>query len=213
MFMCYSYSMDKNFAAFVREKIAADRARRSKEPPHGAAVLMPILMKESGPELLFEVRALDLKQQPGDVCFPGGSLEKGETPEQAAVREACEELLIRPEQIEVIDCFRKTASPSGGSVTAFAALIDGYAGRFSRDEVDHVFTMPLDWFLHHEPEYRTGFHSNVPGSDVPLDLIPNGRDYQWARIPYRIPFYFGTDPLIWGLTAGFIDTFCRILKS
>lgn len=201
------------FAEFVREKIAADRIRKANGPVHEAAVLLPVLLRKSGPEILFEVRSWSLKHQPGDVCFPGGSLEPGETPEKAAVRETCEELLVKPEQIELIDSFAESASPSGGKVTAFAGILHGYDGAYSKEEVDRVFTVPLDWFLHHEPEFRTGVRMNLPGNDVPQDLLPNGRSYQWAKTTYRIPFYFGTDPLIWGLTARFTRAFVNILKA
>ena len=53
------------------------------------SVLIPIVNTDSGDALLMEVRSLLVKQS-GEVCFPGGRIEKGETPEAAAVRETCE---------------------------------------------------------------------------------------------------------------------------
>ena len=46
------------------------------------------------PHLLFEVRADTLDRQPGEVCFPGGHMESGETPAACALRETEEELSI-----------------------------------------------------------------------------------------------------------------------
>ena len=43
------------------------------------AVLVPLVECPEGPSLLFEVRAETLDHQPGEVCFPGGGLEPGET--------------------------------------------------------------------------------------------------------------------------------------
>ena len=47
------------------------------------AVLVPLAQGPKGPSLLYEVRAKTLRRQPGEVCFPGGRLEKGERPEQS----------------------------------------------------------------------------------------------------------------------------------
>ena len=57
------------------------------------AVLVPLAQGPKGPSLLYEVRAKTLRRQPGEVCFPGGRLEKGERPEQCALRELEEEPL------------------------------------------------------------------------------------------------------------------------
>ena len=66
-----------------------------------SAVLIPVIMKADGYHILYEVRAAKLRTQPGEICFPGGRIEPGEDPGEAAVREAMEELLIRRDQIEI----------------------------------------------------------------------------------------------------------------
>ena len=65
------------------------------------AVLIPFVTTEEGKALLLEVRS-QLVKQPGEICFPGGRVEAGETPVETAVRETCEELGLKPEDIEVI---------------------------------------------------------------------------------------------------------------
>lgn len=47
------------------------------------AVLVPLVEGPEGPSLLFEVRASTLAHQPGEVCFPGGRVEPGESPRTA----------------------------------------------------------------------------------------------------------------------------------
>ena len=58
------------------------------------AVCIPLMPGPDGYEVLFEVRSANVKSQPGDVCFPGGRMEPGETPDETAVRETMEELLV-----------------------------------------------------------------------------------------------------------------------
>lgn len=62
-----------------------------------ASVLLLFLPGPEGPELVFEVRSSKLNWQPGDISFPGGSRENGDRNfAEAAVREAMEELGVRP---------------------------------------------------------------------------------------------------------------------
>ena len=69
---------------------------------HSYAVLCPLVERPDGLHLLYEVRAAALHRQPGEVCFPGGRMEAGETPEQCALRETEEELAIPRREIEIL---------------------------------------------------------------------------------------------------------------
>ncbi len=64
------------------------------------AVVIPIVLEKAGARLLIEVRAASISQA-GDPCFPGGRIEAGETPAEAAVRELREELgiALEPERL------------------------------------------------------------------------------------------------------------------
>ena len=66
------------------------------------AVLVPLVFRNGEAHLLFEVRSDSLGRQPGEVCFPGGRMEQGETPVQAALRETTEELSIPAEAMRPI---------------------------------------------------------------------------------------------------------------
>src|SRR5215510_11268528 len=74
------------------------------DPRRGAVLLLFV----DGPDrdlgsgrLLLTERAHDMRSHPGQVSFPGGSIDPGETPREAALREAWEETGVRPEGVEV----------------------------------------------------------------------------------------------------------------
>ena len=51
------------------------------------SVCIPLVPTDEGLSVLMEVRASELKTQPGDICFPGGNMEDGETPLECAQRD------------------------------------------------------------------------------------------------------------------------------
>lgn len=181
-------------------------------PRAGAAVLVPLVPGESGLEILLEVRSLTLSVQPGEVCLPGGGIEQDESALDAAIRETCEELLVSPSQIDVLGSLGTFDGPGGRSLHAFVAILRGYAGTFSPAEVDHTFTLSLDWLITHEPDiYRVGYEPRYP-EDFPWELVPGGRRYPWRTRNSDVPFYRGTNPLVWGATARVLRRLADILR-
>lgn len=165
------------------------------------AVLVPIVETPDGMALLFEKRSAKLRRQPGEICFPGGHLEPGETPEACAVRETTEELCIRPENIELLGPGDKFVSPFSFIIYPYIGIIRDYTGTLSSAEVAEIITVPLDFFREHPPErYNSTIVSLLP-EDFPYDRIPGGANYPWARGSYDVLFYQYQDHLIWGITA------------
>jgi 8-oxo-dGTP pyrophosphatase MutT (NUDIX family) len=77
----------------------------ARTPPPGArvgAVLVLIEDTARGPSVVLTRRRRDLRSHPGQVSFPGGRLDPGETIEQAALREAAEEIALRPDTVSVV---------------------------------------------------------------------------------------------------------------
>ena len=92
------------------------------DTPRRSAVLIPFVETEEGLSLLFEVRAGNISD-PGEVCFPGGRIESGESPREAAVRETCEELGMRAENIEILGENDLLAPYGGRLIYSFPALL------------------------------------------------------------------------------------------
>ena len=85
----------------LRRKLAEHRP--SLQQARGEfAVLVPLVEGPEGLSLLYEVRPAKLHHHSGEVCFPGGRIEPGETPRQCALRETREELGIPAERIELL---------------------------------------------------------------------------------------------------------------
>lgn len=198
-------------AAEVLAAVAAG-AGGIRKPP-STAVLVPIVDGPDGAEVLLEVRARTLDEQPGEVSLPGGHVEPLETPQAAAVRETCEELLVEPGAVTGVEPLAVTQGPGARALASFVGRLEGYAGTFSTDEVERTFRIPVSWLLAHDPEVHHVGLAPVFGDDFPFDLVPGGRAYPWRWGSLDIPFWRGTDPLVWGATARVLMAFVAAVRS
>ena len=179
-----------------------------------AAVIVPLVNDAAGrPALLFEVRAISLKRQPGEICFPGGRIETSdENPAAAAVRETSEELGIGQRCISVLGQLKPVVSPIGVLIYPFVAQVSlEHSMRLSQTEVDHVFTVPLAFLLASTPRVGHVETGSRPLPDFPLDLVPAGSypaDFR-PRSTYPVYFYQYRDYVIWGITARILRSFLQ----
>lgn len=173
------------------------------------AVAIILLESEEGGSILFEERAHKMKHQPGDVCFPGGKVEEGETPKEAVIREICEELLVSERQIEVIGESDIYLTGKGGVIYPFVVQLYDYKDTFSEDEVEEVFKVPLSYFRENEPEEVFTTTKEIPDENFPFDRIYGGKEYSWREYKKRIVFYQYGKKTIWGMTGAMIENFAR----
>lgn len=186
----------------------AERWRGHVPGPMGAeyrcGVLVPLVSTGDGPSLVYEVRARTLRRQPGEVCFPGGRLERGETPVQGALREAREELGIPPGSVEVVGEMDFIVHQSGFVLYPVIGLVEGWTpetARLNGDEVERIFTVPLAVLAANPPQvWRCPLVPQIP-SGFPTGQVGIGRDYPWRGGWMEVPVYPCTRPAIWGLTA------------
>lgn len=178
------------------------------------AVLVPIVQINDEAQLVFEVRSSDLDWQPGDICFPGGSIEISDrSPERAAVRETEEELGVREDQIHILGPLDYLDSPVGVTVWPFAGCLDTVAFSYNEAEVKEIFTVPVSWFLRHQPETAEIEVATRPATTFPRDVMSVTPSWK-QRSKYDVYIYRFQNKIIWGITAyivkNFIDEYRRI---
>ena len=112
-----------------------------------AAVLVPLLRFDGEWHLLYTRRTDRVESHKGQVAFPGGACNDGETtPEQTALREAEEEIGLRPEDVRVLGYLNSMATVSSFRVTPVVGVIPWpLVFRPAQEEVARVFTMPATW--------------------------------------------------------------------
>ena len=168
------------------------------------SVLVPLVEKDGELNVLYEVRAENLRRQPGEVCFPGGRIENDESAEECAVRETSEELNIRPEDIKIIAQMDFMHTYSNFTLYSLLGVIDYNVVKdltVNPDEVKEIFLVPVSFLAENEPEiYCFDVLPNI-GPDFPYEKIhlPNG--YNWRKGRSTVPIYRYDDRVIWGLTA------------
>lgn len=179
----------------VRQALALRPSLRLQLPDHRpAAVLVPLLDTVDGVSLLFTVRAAGLRRHGGQVSFPGGRLDEGETVVEAALRETEEEVGLRVGQEQVLGTLDDRSSPYGLVATPVVAHLPWPSELRLRDEeVAGVFTLPLEVLAATEPTL--------------LEVEHEGR----IRVLHRY-LIDGRD--IWGLTGNVVkDLLDRLVEA
>ena len=168
------------------------------------AVLVPLVEQEGELHLLYEVRASTLQRQPGEVCFPGGHMEAGETIEECALRETQEELGIPPHAVHVLGPLDFICHRSGFVLYPILALVDSQAVKHiapNTAEVDRVMLVPVSGLSKMPPEEYHLELLPTPATDFPYERIGIPRDYPWNRGVDNGYIYSWPEKTIWGLTA------------
>ena len=167
------------------------------------SVCIPLVPTDEGLSVLMELRASELKTQPGDICFPGGNMEDGETPLECALREMEEETGIPAAEADILGQFDTLYGFSGYTLYTFVAALPGGIldrTRINEDEVSELFTVPLDFFAETVPEnYDVDVVSKV--DDFPYEKTGISPDYNWRKGKNVLPLYRYKDRIIWGMTA------------
>lgn len=188
----------------TREFVLAKLASHSRAPlepreegsatPISAAVLVPLVNRARGMTVMLTVRTEHLSYHPGQISFPGGRAEAGESSVVTALREAREEIALREHEAEILGTLPDYTTLTGYRITPVVALIDaGFSPVPDPSEVAEVFEVPLDFFLDANNHQRRR-------------AVYQGIERHYYAMPFETRF-------IWGATAGMLYDFYRILEE
>ena len=160
-----------------------------------AAVLFPIVLRDSGPSVLLTQRTAHLRDHPGQVSFPGGRVEADDgNPLETALRETEEEIGLSRSNIEVAGYLPDYFTGTGFRVTPVVAWVrPPFSLLPDKIEVADVFEVPLAFLLDEANHQSMAIHLG-------------GRRRAFFSMPYG-------DRFIWGATAGMIRSLCQRLQT
>lgn len=157
-----------------------------------AAVLVPLFEANDGVHVLLTVRSHTMRSHPGQIAFPGGRADPGETPEMTALRETAEEVGIHVPPERVIGRLGQHPSPAGYIATPVVAVIDWPQRLILQEtEVAEVFTVPL---------------SELAGMQPTSKVFTGG---QYSRKLYS---YTWQERVIWGFTGNVIHELITLMQ-
>lgn len=187
-------SFDDGVVERLRLVLAAQPAVEITAPQHRrACVLIPLIRAEDGRwNVLLSRRADNLAAHSGQIAFPGGSAEEGETLEAAAVRETEEEVGIPRNIVELIGRLDDVVTHSGFLVAPFVGIVSSRVEYvLQQSEVVEVFEVPLDVLL-------------ASGN-------PQVRYVTFRDKGYPAYYYHHEDYEIWGLTGRMLKAFLDVV--
>ena len=154
--------------------------------------------------------------QPGDICFPGGHQEKGESLKETALRETEEEIGIPREAIQII-------GKSDFMLTVYRGMIQPFIGYVPYEvyknakpnplEVEEIFTVPLKFFMETEPDKHYTVWKVIESETFPYHRIEGGKNYPFSKGKTTQLFYEYNGHNIWGFTAQVIRNIIDILNT
>jgi mutator protein MutT len=157
-----------------------------------ASVIVPLIRNAQGWSILFTRRAENMAAHSGQIAFPGGAVEEGESLHDAATREAWEEVGIPPQKVELIGRLDDLVTNSGYLVAPFVGVIhESPAYVMQEAEVVEVFEVPVDALL--DP------------------AKPEVRYVAFRNRRYPAYYYIHKHYEIWGLTGRMLKSFLDLV--
>ena len=172
-------AVSKAIKAFKPDQIL----RQPLENARQSAVLVGLFESTSGVEAILTRRSQNLTNHRGEISFPGGRLDVGESVLQAALRETHEEIGLSPEDVEVVGELNSMATVVSNS--HIVPIVGRYRTQPKlhavNSEVDRVFSVPL-LELTRQDTYRQ-------------------EHWVFSDREFQINFFYLDDETIWGATA------------
>lgn len=190
--------MSRDFERRLQRKLAGlDQRIEAEWVATPAAVLVPLYQDDDAWHLLYTRRTDDIDVHRGQVSFPGGRRERGETAVEAALRESEEEVGMAAGDVKILGQMNPLMTVTQFVVTPVVGTLPWpYELRLNRVEVARSFGVPLDWLMDSanlDVEYREPM---IPGQKIPV---------------YHFKPYDGE--VIWGVTARITLSLLELLEG
>ena len=157
-----------------------------REGQRRAAVLFPLVMRDSWHVILTQ-RPETMPSHPGQIAFPGGKADAGETITQTALRETEEEIGVGAKDIHLLGRLPSFDAVSHYKITPYVGIVSSHADIIPDSrEVESVFEVPMSFLMN-------------PDNHVRREVFFDDRDHVLIDMPYTEPD--GTYRFIWGMTA------------
>ncbi len=182
-----------------------DTLRLNAMPLRGAAVLIGLVPRPQGVQVLLTRRTLHLHEHAGQISFPGGRCDRQDVhPATTALREAHEEIGLHPQGTEILGTLPLYCTASRYAVTPVVALLRNADGLEPHpEEVSEVFEVPLAFVMnprHHE--HREWVALQTEGANEAV----------MRRRFLVMPYVQGMRRyVIWGATAAMLRNLYRLL--
>ncbi len=172
--------------------IVIAEALRAARP---AAVLIPLVARPEGTTVLLTERASSLRSHSGQIAFPGGKIDgPDETPVEAALREAEEEIGLHASRVEPFGRLDSYLSGSGFRIVPIVAEVRApFSLTPNPAEVADVFEVPLAFLMDEANHQRQS-------------RVWQGLERHYYEMPWE-------SRRIWGVTAGILRNFYERLAS
>ena len=160
-----------------------------------AAVLIALFQREDGWYFPLIRRPMHEKNHPGQIALPGGAMEKNETLEKTALREAFEEVGIIPSKVEIIGKLTPLPVPvSNYVISPVVGIIEiEPEWKINKDEVEELIILKLDDLINADKGYSEDW--NLRGNQV------------------NVPIFKLMDKTIWGATATVLCELIDLIKE